>query len=1062
MQLRPTEHVPATASAFKSILGLCSLIAIAVLAVAVLILPHVVSAQSGVPDWRQRPTGLTVSPGDESGELLISWDANAQSTKTLSDYRVAWTPDGEGFKPNSETDWNAFPTSNELAVTGLSAGATYRVKVRARYDDSKYSKWSDVVTGYAGSAERIEVRVAPTPVWSAEVTIGASDNLSPAMLGYSRWSRTGAVSDRDFELEGVYYRVLALVEHAGGLYLAMSPKPPVEFTLAIGAQQFAEADSSVPDMAGAGRYWWATDTELFASGETVSASITATEDSEASANRPLAPPNAYFSDLPSSHNGADALTFQVVFTEEVVLTAATLQDHALVVGGAAITAVEQRNASSTRSWNVTMQPSGTADITLELATTTACDQSGAVCTSDGRALHNQPQATVPGTAIAGLSDLTVSGLSLSPAFSTDETVYTAAATTGLAEVTLTAVAVRHDIVVEITPADADTTAAGHQVTLATNADTAVTVTTTSADGSAEEQYWITISAPDESTTFTAEADPRLAQLASLSFQGLSSLSFSSDQSRYQLNAPSNRSETVVNASALFADASVELLVVRSDDPTLTIDRTVDTGSITDTSITLSTSGDTLVLLRVTSVFGQQQHVYAVIIHSIPLSQATDSRYSGLPRGVASLFPKNDDRFRFAPRSAAAGDATLSDLTLTGASLRPSFAPTTTSYIAEAAADTEHVTLAITTADANAGTAVSPADADPDTPGWQIALSTPLAGGAPTTTTISIIVRSADGNNLQVYSVEVSRAAADRPEALAQEQLADYPTQLLSFSAVNFRPWEILELEPELDANTFTYSLPDEVYPYAFVRFDAWVAGSLFSPFSIRIEHINSANSDKDAATWEGHSWRIGPHSWRLSSYFRIKDAARMKLRVTVTRSDGDQQIYFITLTAPAANATAPKLDAVPPVDADDEMTLPTGCSFHDVEDTADGLQPTLRWSPACNSQLEYYSHTFGTGFGYTTGYARFFKMVTDAEGDVSIGITRETSYYLVLRELDGTVIDHRHLEIDGHCKYACDGSPLVVEDLEAGTYIIEAVQQYSWLGKKAYFTLDVDSDDLAE
>ena len=245
------------------------------------------------------------------------------------------------------------------------------------------------------------MRVAPAPVWSAEVTVGVSDTLSPAMLGYSRWSQTGALSDRDFELEGVYYRVLALVEQAGSLYLATSPVLPFEFTLAIGAEQFAEADSSAPDIAGAGRYWWATDTELFASGETVSASITATEDSEASANRPLAPPNAYFSDLPSHHNGADPFTFKVMFTEEVVLTAATLEDHALVVGGATITAVEQRSASSTKSWNVTVQPSGTADITLELATTTACDQSGAVCTSDGRELHNQLQATVPGTAIAG-------------------------------------------------------------------------------------------------------------------------------------------------------------------------------------------------------------------------------------------------------------------------------------------------------------------------------------------------------------------------------------------------------------------------------------------------------------------------------------------------------------------------------------------------------------------------------------------------------------------------------------------------------------------------------------
>ena len=165
MQVRPTEHVPAKASARKSILALCSLIAIAVLSVAVLTSLDVVSAQSAVRDWRQRPTGLTVSPGDEAGELVITWDANAQSTKTLSDYRVAWAPDGEGFKPNSETDWNAFPTSNELVVTGLSAGATYKVKVRARYDDSKISKWSDVVTGHAGSAERFEVRVAPALLW---------------------------------------------------------------------------------------------------------------------------------------------------------------------------------------------------------------------------------------------------------------------------------------------------------------------------------------------------------------------------------------------------------------------------------------------------------------------------------------------------------------------------------------------------------------------------------------------------------------------------------------------------------------------------------------------------------------------------------------------------------------------------------------------------------------------------------------------------------------------------------------------------------------------------------
>ena len=163
MPIRPTEHVPVGASALKRILGICSLIAIAVLAVAVLTIPDVVSAESVLPDWRQRPTGLTVSAGAEAGALAISWDASAQDSKTLSDYRVTWAPDGEPFKPGSETDWNAFPTSNELTVTGLSAGATYQVKFRARYSDSKKSKWSHVVTGQAASAvEPAPAAPAPT------------------------------------------------------------------------------------------------------------------------------------------------------------------------------------------------------------------------------------------------------------------------------------------------------------------------------------------------------------------------------------------------------------------------------------------------------------------------------------------------------------------------------------------------------------------------------------------------------------------------------------------------------------------------------------------------------------------------------------------------------------------------------------------------------------------------------------------------------------------------------------------------------------------------------------
>ena len=77
-----------------------------------------VSAQSGTPDWRLPVTGLTAAAGDDPGELLITWDAHTQTTKTLINYRVAWTPEGESFKNTDQTNWNVHTTSNQHTVTG--------------------------------------------------------------------------------------------------------------------------------------------------------------------------------------------------------------------------------------------------------------------------------------------------------------------------------------------------------------------------------------------------------------------------------------------------------------------------------------------------------------------------------------------------------------------------------------------------------------------------------------------------------------------------------------------------------------------------------------------------------------------------------------------------------------------------------------------------------------------------------------------------------------------------------------------------------------------------------
>ena len=121
-----------------------------------------VSAESDDPDWKQSPTGLAVTAGNAAGELDITWDAHPQTTKTLSDYRVTWTPDGEDFKPNDQTEWFAYPTTNQVTATGLDAGEAYKVRVRAKYEDAKKSNWSDVATGAAGVTQSDE-KPAPEP-----------------------------------------------------------------------------------------------------------------------------------------------------------------------------------------------------------------------------------------------------------------------------------------------------------------------------------------------------------------------------------------------------------------------------------------------------------------------------------------------------------------------------------------------------------------------------------------------------------------------------------------------------------------------------------------------------------------------------------------------------------------------------------------------------------------------------------------------------------------------------------------------------------------------------------
>ena len=115
-------------------------------------------------------TGLTIADGGNAGDANVSWDAHPEDAE---EYRLAWAPDDGSFRRKSDSDWNAFPSGNSHAITGLDGGSTYKFRVRARFESGPSSNWSRVVT--FTTAETAEVQEPPAQVRSAQAVQRSSE-----------------------------------------------------------------------------------------------------------------------------------------------------------------------------------------------------------------------------------------------------------------------------------------------------------------------------------------------------------------------------------------------------------------------------------------------------------------------------------------------------------------------------------------------------------------------------------------------------------------------------------------------------------------------------------------------------------------------------------------------------------------------------------------------------------------------------------------------------------------------------------------------------------------------
>ena len=98
--------------------------------------------------------------------------------------------------------------------------------------------------------------------------------------------------------------------------------------------------------------------------------------------------------MPETHNGVDAFTFRLHFSEDIATNPETLRDHSLHVTGGTVSSAGKVGDSG-RIWEITVAPASTGDVTIALPAGVACEVPGAICTAAGRQLHNRPAFIVP-------------------------------------------------------------------------------------------------------------------------------------------------------------------------------------------------------------------------------------------------------------------------------------------------------------------------------------------------------------------------------------------------------------------------------------------------------------------------------------------------------------------------------------------------------------------------------------------------------------------------------------------------------------------------------------------
>ena len=330
------------------------------------------------------------------------------------------------------------------------------------------------------------------------------------------------------------------------------------------------------------------------------------------------------------------------------------------------------------------------------------------------------------------------GVALDPAFAAGTTAYTASVMNNVATVTVAATANANGATVAITPVDADTSTAGHQVDLSAGANT---ITATVTNGTAMREHTITVTREAASVLWSAT----LTVGSATDTRGFASGWIGSVGDMEAFNVPGTSPAVSVEVDDIIWDPAtsqnaleLNLDVLETSAEVSSIEGWVfhfgnHTVAIGSTAISTSTSGNRI---SFDSDFGD--------FFATSAKPATGAKVAVcLTTGSGATCPGGDVE-----------TTTLSALSLTDASgsavpLSPGFATGTAAYTASVASDVSTVTVVATTTANDATVTFDPTtDADSTTAGHQFSL---MPGENTITATVT------DGTATQNYTITVTRA-----------------------------------------------------------------------------------------------------------------------------------------------------------------------------------------------------------------------------------------------------------------------------------------------------------------